>query len=110
MLLQGVANLIWAYAKLASPPVESISKIMNYMKEMLENHKMKRISGAGKSFDAQAGAVLAAMYFALACQQPHVRHMVLITFFEFLLNKLLYTLLCTWVLLSTDPHTDAAHA
>lgn len=45
---QGLANLLWAYAKLAEPPVEVISAIMAQMTEMLNRDQ------SGSLFDAQA--------------------------------------------------------
>ncbi|GFR47217.1 hypothetical protein Agub_g8900 [Astrephomene gubernaculifera] len=45
---QGLANLLWAYAKLAEPPVEVISSIMTQMTEMLTRDQ------TGSLFDAQA--------------------------------------------------------
>lgn len=47
MLLQGLANLLWAYAKLAEPPVEVISSIMSQMTDMLTRDQ------TGGLFDAQ---------------------------------------------------------
>ncbi|EFJ43826.1 hypothetical protein VOLCADRAFT_118954 [Volvox carteri f. nagariensis] len=45
---QGLANLLWAYAKLAEPPVEVISSIMSQMTDMLTRDQ------TGSLFDAQA--------------------------------------------------------
>ncbi|GLC73306.1 hypothetical protein PLESTF_001358700 [Pleodorina starrii] len=45
---QGLANLLWAYAKLAEPPVEVISSIMSQMTDMLSRDQ------TGSLFDAQA--------------------------------------------------------
>ncbi|KXZ56119.1 hypothetical protein GPECTOR_1g10 [Gonium pectorale] len=45
---QGLANLLWAYAKLSEPPVEVIASIMSRMTEMLSRDQ------TGSLFDAQA--------------------------------------------------------
>ncbi|GIL44487.1 hypothetical protein Vafri_1938 [Volvox africanus] len=45
---QGLANLLWAYAKLAEPPVDVISSIMSQMTDMLTRDQ------TGSLFDAQA--------------------------------------------------------
>ncbi|PNW80658.1 hypothetical protein CHLRE_07g325732v5 [Chlamydomonas reinhardtii] len=45
---QGLANLLWAYAKLAEPPIEVIASIMTQMTDMLARDQ------TGNLFDAQA--------------------------------------------------------
>ncbi|KAG2450561.1 hypothetical protein HYH02_005062 [Chlamydomonas schloesseri] len=45
---QGLANLLWAYAKLAEPPIEVIASIMTQMTDMLARDQ------TGSLFDAQA--------------------------------------------------------
>ncbi|PNH12308.1 hypothetical protein TSOC_000797 [Tetrabaena socialis] len=45
---QGLANLLWAYAKLVEPPLEVISAIMSQMTDMLSRDQ------TGSLFDAQA--------------------------------------------------------